>query len=279
MNLDNLHYVTTCWKPTPFEQDEYTAKNVRYMTQPPPPPSEGWRNLGRIGWRVTRAANAIPALQRTRKVLGNRLVALVDARMADDALTAPTYKALMGGQFGAESVRLEEPGYWRPKWAALLEAGRRVGWPLLWFDFFDAEVTGFFTDEEKQFLDQRPIVVEFGTYLNPGPPLHYSDGRNSRRRIRNVLPGVVLLPDDHLTKQALALPVDNDQCGLGLVMEREFGIYQDTPEEKIKSFSSQGLFRLPTVGRTGLRHRRDALPPPPPSRFPGRIVHDNASNV
>jgi len=224
MSIANLHYVTAMYAPEPFNS----------------------RATSRFIWKTApgaerRVINALPALQRCRQLLGDRMVAFVDESMSSRKEYSKAYRAALDSKIGIQPVALAHGGFWRRKWMAMLEAGKRVGWPLLWFDFLDAEVCSELTAEELAFLDKRDLVIEFETFRCFGPPLHLASGQVAPGRVRQPHTCVYLLGSPDYAEKALATNIDHDQIALATVLEQQ-GIYQDTPIEKLLTFSSRGLF-------------------------------------
>jgi hypothetical protein len=191
---------------------------------------------------LKKTKSAIPALQRSRKILGDRLLIMLDSKMEQQDSHKEAFKAVMDADLGAVAVKLGNGGFWRRKWLAMIEAGNRFGWPLIWFDFLDAEACGALSAEEEQSFNGREIVIEFERFRCFGPTLHKSNGQPAEGRVVQPHTCIYFLNSPRLAEKALDTGIDHDQIALASVFEKEFGVFQDSPIERLMEFSSRGLF-------------------------------------
>jgi hypothetical protein len=227
-----MHYITAIYLPTIFEADTHSAITAKRFAQ---------RSMKNFAKTVQAA---IPSLQRSHRVCGSKLAIFVDSSLQNHPQGKLAAQYLDQSGLPITKVTLDAVGYWRPKWLAMIKAGTIFGWPLLWFDFLDAEVHSLFSAEEQRFLSNREMVIEWSKYRNFGPPMHLSNGTNAQRKIITPQTSIYLLNSPRLAVEALRTNVDHDQNAIGLVFEKTEQIFQDSPLERFLPFSSRGLFKV-----------------------------------
>ena len=225
----NPHYCTALWWPTLFEEDAHSTGTARRFMR---------RNQGHL---VGNVQKALVRLLRTQQLLGDQLTVFVDSQMPNDYV----YQDIERSGLRTRPFQVPTKGYWRPKWFALQTLNK---WPVIWFDFLDAEVCSKFTEDESEFLakqlQREELVCEFTRYRNFGPPLHLVSGKNAGRSVVQPHTGIFLLGGPRLVEFAIATHVDHDQIALARVLEEHHGLFQDTaiPSELLP-YSARGLFR------------------------------------
>ena len=218
------YYCTALWYPTVFEEDPHSAGTAKRFMQ---------RGLKHLKGNVEKA---LVRLLRTQQLLGDRLTILVDSNIPNDDV----HKLLSRCNLNIKPFRVPTRGYWRPKWFAIQTLNK---WPVIWFDFLDAEVCREFAAEELEFLAGRDLVCEFTRYRNFGPPLHLSSGKNAGRSVIQPHTGIFQLASPALVEAAIATQVDHDQIALARVLEEQRGLFQDTAISELLPYSARGLFR------------------------------------
>ena len=219
-----MKYCTAIWYPTVFEEDPYSSGTAKRFMH---------RGLRHLKGNIEKA---LVRLVRTQQLLGDRLTVLVDSALPN----ADIYKLIERSGLKTKTFQVQTKGYWRPKWFAMQAVDK---WPMVWFDFLDAEVCSKFNHSELSFLSNRELVCEFTRYRNFGPPLHLANGKNSGRSVVQPHTGIFLLDGPRLVEAAIATKIDHDQIALARVLEDQL-FYQDTATpERLLPFSARGLFR------------------------------------
>jgi len=219
------NYCTALWYPTLYRKDAHSSVTAaRFMR----------RGLKYLPGLIDKA---VVRLKRSQQLLGKRLTILLDEKLPSNFITQIKQSGI-----GIEFVKLNTEGYWRPKWFAIQSVGISQGWPVLWFDFLDAEVCSRFSKKELDFLGERQLVCEFTRYRNFGPPLCFTNGKPSSRSVLQPHTGI-FISTAAIVDQAIASEVDHDQIALARVLEKGHQVFQDTRPDQILKFSARGLFR------------------------------------
>ena len=129
LSVGRFNYCTAIWYPTVFEEDPYSSGTAKRFMH---------RGLRHLKGNIEKA---LVRLVRTQQLLGDRLTVLVDSALPN----ADIYKLIERSGLKTKTFQVQTKGYWRPKWFAMQAVDK---WPMVWFDFLDAEVCSKFNHFE-----------------------------------------------------------------------------------------------------------------------------------
>lgn len=196
------------------------------------------------------ALSRVSTMKKNQETLGKDLIVFVEKELKENPIGKEIYEGFLNS--GVILTELPKPlikrGLFWKKNDAILQALELLNEPVLWMDFSDTIVTDRLNKEEIEFLDNgREIVfeVEYRRRLGKGP--HFLDGHeNLDKFVREPQTGVYFIKSIDFVKDAIKFGLENnvvcDQLLFTHVMENRLGLFQDSPQEEVIKYSSNGLF-------------------------------------